>query len=141
MKGLLLILLIIPFHYGFCQKNDTTYLDNGLKYIRLEKGRGKPLQIGQKIKVQYTGYVAKTQKPFGSNCGKKPFRFTLGAGEVIEGWDLALPHLKVQEKIKLFVPAKLGYGQEGIEDPSKDGEFIIPPNADLIFEIEVVEAN
>lgn len=138
MKGLLVILLIFTFHCSFSQKNDTTYLDKGLKYIGLEKGKGKHLQNGQKVKIQYSGYIAKTGKAFGSNVGKRPFWFTLGAGEVIEGWDMALPLIKVQEKIKLFVPSSLGYGQEGIPDPNNEDKYIIPPNADLVFEIEVL---
>jgi FKBP-type peptidyl-prolyl cis-trans isomerase len=140
MRRGLTILLIFTIQWCYSQKKDTIFLENGLKYIRVHKGKGKTLENGQKIKVLYSGYIAATQKKFDSNIGQKPFQFTLGADEVIKGWDIALIHCKVKEKIKLFIPSDLGYGSEGIPNVNKKGRYIIPPNSDLYFEIEVIEA-
>ena len=66
---------------------------------------------------------------------EQPFTFTLGSGQVIRGWDLGVVGMKVGEKRRLYIPSALGYGETGTPDG------LIPPNSDLIFEVELLEIN
>jgi hypothetical protein len=97
----------------------------------LAVGSGKEAKDGDKVKVHYTGRLAKNNFMFDSSVGKKPFDVTIGAGGVIKGWDLGLVGMKVGGKRKLTIPSKLGYGDAG--SPPK-----IPPKATLVFEIELL---
>jgi FKBP-type peptidyl-prolyl cis-trans isomerase len=98
-----------------------------LESIELQKGAGEPIKAGQKAAVQYTGWLYeasaadKKGKEFDSsqNSGQ-PFKFTLGAGEVIKGWDQGI------------IPPALGYGDAGA------GDGVIPPGATLVFDVELV---
>jgi len=94
-------------------------------------GTGTEAKDGDKVMVHYTGKLLKNNKVFDSSIGKKPFPVTIGAGGVIKGWDLGLPGMKVGGKRKLTIPSKLGYKEAG--SPPK-----IPPNATLVFEIELL---
>ncbi len=98
----------------------------------LEKGTGPEAKKGDKVKVHYTGRLLKTNAKFDSSVGKDPFPFTIGKGMVIKGWDQGVPGMKVGGKRKLTIPADLAYGAKG--SPPK-----IPPNAPLVFEIELLE--
>lgn len=98
----------------------------------LEKGTGPEAKKGDKVKVHYTGRLLKTNAKFDSSVGKDPFPFTIGKGGVIKGWDQGVPGMKVGGKRKLTIPADLAYGAKG--SPPK-----IPPNAALVFEIELLE--
>jgi FKBP-type peptidyl-prolyl cis-trans isomerase len=95
-------------------------------------GTGRAAQTGDTVHVQYTGTLMNGQK-FDSSYdhGGDPFKFTLGRGEVIQGWDRGVAGMKVGGKRKLRIPPGLGYGESG-SPPS------IPPNAGLIFEVELV---
>jgi FKBP-type peptidyl-prolyl cis-trans isomerase len=110
----------------------TVTLDSGLKYQDLKVGTGAAIKKGETAVVHYTGWLAKNKKKFDSSVGKAPFEFKLGAGEVIKGWDEGVAGMKVGGKRKLLIPAKLGYGAKGAGDD-------IPPNADLIFEVELIK--
>jgi FKBP-type peptidyl-prolyl cis-trans isomerase len=94
-------------------------------------GTGIEAKDGDKVMVHYTGKLLKNNKVFDSSVGKKPFPVTIGAGGVIKGWDLGLPGMKVGGKRKLTIPSKFGYKETG--SPPK-----IPPNATLVFEIELL---
>jgi len=94
-------------------------------------GDGPEAKTGDKVKVHYTGTLM-NGKEFDSSVGKSPFEFTLGAGNVIKGWDEGVPGMKVGGKRKLTIPWKLAYGENG------SGEKI-PPKAALKFDIELLE--
>lgn len=106
--------------------------DNQMKKEILQEGTGEPSKLGDKITVNYTGTLENGTQ-FDTSIGKTPFTFTLGQG-VIEGWSQGLVGAKVGEKLKLTIPPELGYGSQGAGG-------VIPPNATLIFEIEVLKIN
>lgn len=90
-------------------------------------------KTGDKLKMHYTGTLAKDGSKFDSSLDRnEPFEFTLGVGQVIRGWDQGIQGMCVGEKRKLRIPSDLGYGPRGAGDK-------IPPNSDLIFDIELLE--
>ena len=96
-------------------------------------GTGTPAKKGDKLSVLYKGTLINGEVFDASELhGNKPFEFTLGAGGVIAGWDQGFVGVKKGEKRKLFIPSELAYGPQGIPGSA------IGPNADLIFEVEVV---
>ena len=98
----------------------------------IQKGDGPAIQNGQTAVVHYTGTLLDGTKFDSSVDRGTPFSFSLGAGEVIEGWDQGVNGMTVGEKRKLKISPELGYGASGAGG-------IIPPNATLIFEIELLE--
>jgi len=104
---------------------------SGLKYLDLEIGSGTPARPGQLAEVHYTGWLTTGEKFDSSVDRREPFAFTLGAGQVIKGWDEGVAGMKVGGKRKLVIPAALGYGSRGAGG-------VIPPNAELIFEVELL---
>ncbi len=111
----------------------TTALKSGLKYRDVAAGKGNPARAGDVLRVHYTGWLTRNKKKFDSSRDRNaPFQFKLGAGLVIKGWDEGLAGMKLGGKRLLYIPANLGYGARGAGG-------IIPPNADLTFEIELLE--
>jgi peptidylprolyl isomerase len=104
---------------------------SGLQYVDLKEGSGAEAKPGKTVEVFYTGWL-KSGKKFDSNVGGRPLSFKLGGGEVIKGYDEGVTGMKVGGKRKLLIPGKLGYGEKGAGG-------VIPPNADLIFEVELVK--
>lgn len=115
-----------------------TYPD-GLKYIDLKVGTGDAAKTYDNVTVQYTGWLSTGGKPFDTSrqAGRQPFTVQVGVGQVIAGWDEGIPGMKVGGKRKLIIPGALGYGAQGQTDQST-GAVIIPPNATLIFQIELL---
>ena len=111
-----------------------TYTTNpsGLKYLDIETGTGEAARPGQKAKVHYTGWLTNGQKFDSSVDRLEPFEFRLGAGQVIKGWDEGVAGMKVGGKRKLVIPPAMGYGARGAGG-------VIPPNAELIFEVELLK--
>ncbi len=108
-------------------------LDSGLEFEDEKVGKGKPAKKGTMCVLHYTGWLQKNGKKFDSSKGRRPFSFTLGAGEVIKGWDQGVAGMKVGGKRKLTIPPELGYGDQNV------GKGLIPPNSTLVFEVELLE--
>lgn len=108
-------------------------LPNGLKYAVVEEGTGVQAEDGKQVLVDYFGVVAADGTMFDNSFGRgEPFRFPLGAGRVIKGWDTGIAQLKKGSKAVLFIPSDLGYGKAG--SPPK-----IPADAELVFYVELVD--
>jgi peptidylprolyl isomerase len=99
---------------------------SGLKYIDLVVGKGASPSKGKLVTVHYTGTLENGKKFDSSVDRNQPFKFLIGVGQVIPGWDEGVMSMKVGGKRKLIVPAKLGYGSAGAGG-------VIPPNATLLF--------
>jgi peptidylprolyl isomerase len=102
---------------------------SGLKYVDVKVGEGATPQTGQSIKVKYAGTLENGQK-FDSGT----FDFNVGTGQVIKGWDEGLITMKVGGSRKLIIPPDLGYGARGAGN-------VIPPNATLLFDVELLKIN
>lgn len=104
----------------------------GMKIETLKEGSGQIAKNNDKVSVHYTGTLENGTKFDSSLDRGQPFEFILGIGQVIQGWDLGVTGMKIGEKRKLTIPSELGYGESG-------AGRIIPPNATLIFEVELLE--
>lgn len=104
----------------------------GLKYEVLKIGQGQEAKNGDEVLVHYVGTLEDGVKFDSSRDKNKPFNFVLGKGDVIKGWDLGVLGMKVGEIRKLIIPAIIGYGTQGTPGGP------IPPNATLIFEVELL---
>ena len=105
---------------------------SGLRYQDLEVGTGSEAVAGSSVSVHYTGWLTDGTKFDSSVDGGKPFEFRLGAGMVIAGWDEGVAGMHIGGKRKLVIPGDLGYGAAGA---GRD----IPPNATLVFEVELLD--
>lgn len=105
---------------------------SGLQIIDQVVGTGAQPQAGQTVVVNYTGYLDNGTKFDSSFDRNQPFEFVLGAGQVIRGWDEGISTMKVGGKRRLVIPPELAYGAEGA------GNGVIPPNARLTFDVELV---
>ncbi len=106
--------------------------ENGLKIEILAEGTGEGAKNGDDIIVHYTGWLTDGTKFDSSLDRGAPFSFVLGQGRVIQGWDQGMLGIKIGEKRKLTIPSELGYGEQG-------AGASIPPNATLVFEVELLE--
>ena len=114
------------------EQNSTTNM-NEVKIEVLQEGTGEPSKNGDELTVHYTGTLEDGTKFDSSVDRGTPFSFTLGAGQVIQGWEQGMLNMKVGEKRKLTIPYSLGYGENGYGP--------IPPKATLIFEVELLKIN
>ncbi len=108
---------------------------SGLRYLDTNIGEGAEAKKGNKVSVHYTGWLAGAGdtkgNQFDSSISRgRPFTFSLGAGQVIKGWDEGVAGMKIGGKRTLYIPSQLGYGSRGIGP--------IPGNADLIFDVELL---
>jgi FKBP-type peptidyl-prolyl cis-trans isomerase len=110
----------------------TTTTASGLKYTVIKAGKGATPKPGETVFVHYTGTLTNGKKFDSSRDRGEPFSFAVGTGQVIKGWDEGLSTMKVGERRKFTIPAKLGYGAAGA---GKD----IPPNATLVFDVELLK--
>jgi len=106
-------------------------LKSGLKYIDVEVGEGPAAVSGKDVTVHYTGTFPDGKKFDSSVDRNEPFAFKLGAGQVIKGWDEGVAGMRIGGKRKLYIPPALGYGKRGAGS-------VIPPDADLCFEVELL---
>ncbi|WP_420211168.1 FKBP-type peptidyl-prolyl cis-trans isomerase [Burkholderia aenigmatica] len=105
--------------------------ESGLKYEDLTEGTGDVAQAGQTVSVHYTGWLTDGQKFDSSKDRNDPFAFVLDGGMVIKGWDEGVQGMKVGGVRRLTIPPQLGYGPRGAGG-------VIPPNATLVFEVELL---
>ena len=116
--------------------NQVTEMPDGLKYTDTKIGDGATAKAGNKVSVNYTGWLynngAKGAKFDSSLDRGQPFQFTLGAHQVIAGWDEGVAGMKVGGKRTLIIPPELGYGARGAGGA-------IPPNATLIFDVDLLQ--
>lgn len=116
------------------QNSTTETRASGLMVESLKKGTGAVATAGSNVEVHYTGWLTDGKKFDSSVDRGTPFRFPLGKGRVIKGWDQGVEGMKVGGKRRLRIPPELGYGAGG-------AGAVIPPNATLIFEVELLGVN
>jgi FKBP-type peptidyl-prolyl cis-trans isomerase len=130
-----IIAAVTPLERSDAAANQVIEMPNGLKYTDTEIGGGATATAGNKVSVHYTGWLsnngAKGAKFDSSVDRAQPFQFTLGAHQVIAGWDEGVAGMKVGGKRTLIIPPELGYGARGAGG-------VIPPNATLIFDVELL---
>ena len=114
------------------ENENTVTTPSGLQYIDLAGGEGATAEAGNNVSVHYTGWLTDGTKFDSSVDRDQPFQFPLGAGRVIAGWDEGVCGMTVGGKRKLTIPSDLGYGPTGAGG-------VIPPNATLVFEVELLE--
>ncbi len=141
MKGLLRVTAMLLLGLTLTTQNvfadgKIVTTDSGLRYKDSVVGSGDEATKGKNVSVHYTGWLlgANDEKgaKFDSSADRgTPFSFPLGAGHVIAGWDQGVQGMKVGGKRTLYIPAKLGYGARG-------AGAAIPPNADLVFDVELL---
>ncbi len=138
-NGLLGLAALLAFGIGTLsvqaddKEKKVTETASGLKYQDLKVGTGAEATKGTDVTVHYTGTLINGKKFDSSLDRGQPFTFSLGAGQVIKGWDEGVAGMKVGGKRKLFIPAKLAYGDREV------GGGLIPANSDLIFEVELLK--
>ena len=108
-----------------------TRTPSGLRYQEVAKGQGAEATAGKTVSVHYTGWLPNGEKFDSSRDRNQPFGFTLGAGQVIAGWDEGVAGMKVGGRRKLVIPPDLGYGTAGAPPD-------IPPGATLVFDVELL---
>ena len=105
---------------------------SGLEYIEVQAGAGTQAEAGKTVSVHYTGKF-QDGRVFDSSVSRgEPITFKLGVGQVIKGWDEGIALMKVGGKAQLIIPSNLGYGERGAGGVS-------PPNATLVFDVELVD--
>jgi peptidylprolyl isomerase len=112
-------------------EDEVVTTSSGLQYVELDEGDGASPQKGQTVVVHYTGKLEDGTVFDSSRDRNRPFSFKLGAGQVIKGWDEGIASMKVGGRRRLIIPPELGYGSRGAGG-------VIPPNATLIFDVELL---
>jgi len=133
--ALAIVAAVTPLGRSDAATNQVIEMPNGLKYTDSKTGDGATATSGNKVSVHYTGWLynngAKGAKFDSSVDRGQPFQFTLGAHQVIAGWDEGVAGMKVGGKRTLIIPPELGYGARGAGG-------VIPPNATLMFDVELL---
>jgi FKBP-type peptidyl-prolyl cis-trans isomerase len=131
---LALVLALVVVAQG-CSKSETPQPGVTVTELKIEEtkvGTGAEAVTGKSVLVHYTGWLTNGTKFDSSKDRNEPFSFQLGAGQVIKGWDQGVAGMKVGGIRKLTIPPNLGYGTRGAGDA-------IPPNATLVFEVELLD--
>jgi len=134
--ALAILAMCMPVGRSDAADNQVTEMPDGLKYTDTKTGDGATAKAGNKVTVNYTGWLyengAKGKKFDSSLDRNQPFQFTLGAKQVIAGWDEGVAGMRVGGKRTLIIPPELGYGTRGAGGA-------IPPNATLIFDVDLLQ--
>lgn len=132
----LTLLILVILIQGCGNKNlgeiEVTTTESGLQYIEIVEGTGASPKAGDLVVVHYTGMFLDGKKFDSSVDRNEPFQFVIGQGQVIAGWDEGVMSMKIGGKRKLTIPPHLAYGERGAGG-------VIPPNATLEFEVELIE--
>ena len=138
MKNVLTLITLLLLTIAAAGQANMTTTKSGLKYIDAKVGTGDVAMKGNKVSVNYTGWLytdGKRGAKFDSSLDRNmPFEFQLGAGQVIPGWDEGVEGMKVGGKRELIIPGDLAYGPRGYPG-------VIPPNATLDFEVELLKVS
>jgi FKBP-type peptidyl-prolyl cis-trans isomerase FkpA len=133
-----LLLAMVAFVFAQADNSKPTPVEGngktkvgGLHYWDIKEGTGKEAKSGSNVSVHYTGWLTNGRKFDSSVDRGQPFKFELGAGQVIKGWDEGVKGMKVGGKRQLRIPPEMGYGSRG-------AGTVIPPNATLIFDVELL---
>jgi peptidylprolyl isomerase len=118
---------------GKQKAGDTVTTASGLRYVVIKRTGAALVQSGKAVEVHYTGYLLNGKKFDSSRDRGEPFEFTLGQGQVIKGWEEGIALMAVGDQLRLIIPPELAYGDRGAGN-------IIPPNATLIFDVELMGA-
>ena len=137
LKGLSMLFPMVFGVVSSASAADIVTAPSGLRYQDVNVGSGAEAVKGKTVSVHYTGWLNKGKDEKGSKFDSsvdrgEPFKFPLGAGMVIKGWDEGVAGMKVGGKRTLLIPSALGYGARGAGG-------VIPPNADLIFDVELLD--
>ena len=114
---------------------DVQATPSGLRYVDTVVGQGPSPIAGSMVFVNYTGWLTDGRKFDSSVDRGEPFSFTIGQGQVIPGWDEGVMSMRVGGKRRLIIPPNLGYGQQGA------GGGVIPPNATLVFDVDLLSVS
>ncbi len=129
-KNILVLTLLLTILIASCGRN-FLMTKSGVNIEIIIEGKGASPKQGQMVTVHYTGWLTDSTKFDSSVDRGQPFTYQFGVGQVIQGWDDGVATLKVGGKSKFTIPSELGYGASGAGG-------IIPPNATLIFEVELL---
>ncbi len=129
--AIVVLTLAVGVGGSMAESNQEVTTPSGLKYVDQTVGTGDVAVVGKNVSVHYTGWLENGKKFDSSVDRGQPFSFPLGAGRVIKGWDEGVQGMKVGGKRKLTIPSDLGYGSRGAGG-------VIPPNATLIFDVELL---
>ncbi len=129
--AMVLFTLLLGVGGSMAENNQEVTTPSGLKYVDQVVGTGEVAVAGKTVNVHYTGWLENGKKFDSSVDRGQPFSFPLGGGRVIKGWDEGVQGMKVGGKRKLTIPSDLGYGSRGAGG-------VIPPNATLIFDVELL---
>jgi FKBP-type peptidyl-prolyl cis-trans isomerase FkpA len=128
----LLMFGVLSITQGATVSDKTTTTASGLKYEDIKQGTGDTATAGKTVSVHYTGWLTDGKKFDSSKDRGQPFEFPLGGGRVIKGWDEGVQGMKVGGVRKLTIPPSLAYGSRGAGG-------VIPPDATLVFEVELLK--
>jgi len=141
MRKLLIFIGMVAFLFGYTNnvslaQQDFITMDNGLRYLDVETGSGAIAETGMIVVVHLIGWLddngAKGSNFISTYDRGKPLSFKLGTDKVMKAWSEGVRGMKTGGRRRLLVPSKLGYGERGVAE-------IVPPNADLVFDVELLE--